>query len=1621
MDSKKTLAFAALAAFCSCQSGDDRTAQPSASPALAAAASPSFDVGSVMKRVHFAYRTEGGAFTGGHSTYAVRAAAEALEVKPLHHVRGDDGELHPVDSAALRLETIAVGRGGASDLTATTAPRVTDEGHLAIERGTARESLENTAEGVEQSWTFAARPPGTGDLVVRLRASGETFLGESAHGLHFVDRKTGVGTRYGSATWVDADGRKRAVRPTFAEGVISLVVPADVADASTYPAVLDPGIGAEFGMDNPTVAAAALDQTQPRVASDGTNFLVVWQDQRANVTADLFGARVKADGTVLDPQGIAISTAASSQVTPVVAFDGTNYFVVWRDLRNGNNDIYGARVKTDGTVLDPMGIAICTDAAVQALPAVAWNGVNYQVIWGDTRNGNNDIFAGRVQSDGTVLDGNGFAVSNAAGTQTNPGIGCDNMGNCLVVWEDFRGAATNDVYGARVRSDGNVLDPAGIAISTTAGEQTVPVAAWDGTNYFVAWQDTRNGANDLYGARVKPNAFVVDVAGVPVCTSGGSQTRPKMLFDGVNYFVSWLDDRNGTPDIFGGRIKTDGTRLDGNGFGINTNTLPNTNSDQDYPAAAFGGGNYFVVWYDQRTISNGDIYGARVKAADTTVLDQSPILISTGTNGESVPAVGYDGSNYLVVWQDTRGTLTYDLYGTRVKPDGTVLDVAGLAISTAAQSQFNPAIGFDGTNYMVVWEDARNGYGGADIYGARVKVDGTVLEPGGFLINAQAGLQRHPALSWDGSNYMVVWDDGRQGIQYIYGARVNSAGAVVDAVGFVICQPGWNTSNPVIAFDGTNHVVAFQMDRTGNGTGNEIYANSVRPNTGLNFGSNVCVSIYNGAADQTNPAIAWDGANHVITYEDTRNGTKDIYAELVAPGLANNGTGFPVAKGANNMQLFAPTIAFDGTVHLIAWQRNNSGASADIYGTRMKPDGSILDGNGGFVVAASADDELTPAAVTDKNGRTLIAYARVDTTPQAAASRVRARFYGAAPNGGCFSNIDCMNGQFCVDGVCCNTTCTAQCAACNVQGKVGICSPVTGKPVGARAACATDGTACGGSCDGMNTMACAFPGGGTSCRNASCTNGVSTDPATCDGKGACPAPVTKKCDPFVCGGNACLNICAKDADCAGAAYCTGSLCVAKGNPGDACAVDNGCISGFCADGVCCKTACTGACDRCDITPGTCTPAVLGAVGSPSCAHFVCDGVNAACPVTCNNNNALCEQGYICQAGMCVTQLLANGSNCNAGNQCQSTFCVDGLCCNNACAGQCAACNLQNARGTCTAVAGAPVGGRAACASDKSVCGGTCDGMNQAACAYPAGNVSCHVADCANGMATLAAACDGKGACPQIKSVDCTPFACAGSVCGNACVDDNGCVGGNFCDKQNGVCIPKIGPGLGCKLGAQCQTGFCVDGVCCDSACTGQCAACNAGGSVGKCTAIKGKPVGQMRPACGGAGLCEGTCDGKSQNACAFPDAATTCAAATCSVGVYQSASQCDGTGNCVPGAKILCPGQCVNDTCPGLADGGVVAPPDLATAPQPDLSQAGAPDLSQVGAPDLANAVSMDLAQAASPDLAVGGNPAPDMAAAPAQAPSGCGCRVSDRAPAPRGPGLLILVGALALVRRRRR
>ena len=268
------------------------------------------------------------------------------------------------------------------------------------------------------------------------------------------------------------------------------------------------------------------------VASNGSDFLVTWGDE-AGSSEIVFAVRVASTGIVGQARQLASGGSGS-----VAASDGTGYLVAWSTATSGT--IRGVRVDASGVIVGtPFDIASATTSSPHL--ALAWGGGQYLLAWSDsTPTTGYDIFATRVGAIGQVLD-SPFVLSAAANDQRNPAVAASGS-EYLVAWEDRRGAVPPDVYGARVSFGGVVLDPAGLAISTSPDntERSATVAS-NGSEYLVAWEYLDDGTH-LDGARVATTGTVLDPGGFAIAAGIISAGAPDLVYSPASaaYLVAYV-------------------------------------------------------------------------------------------------------------------------------------------------------------------------------------------------------------------------------------------------------------------------------------------------------------------------------------------------------------------------------------------------------------------------------------------------------------------------------------------------------------------------------------------------------------------------------------------------------------------------------------------------------------------------------------------------------------------------------------------------------------------------------------------------------------------------------------------------------------------------------------------------------------------------------------------------------------------------------------------------------------------------------------------------------------------------------------------------------------------------
>jgi len=257
----------------------------------------------------------------------------------------------------------------------------------------------------------------------------------------------------------------------------------------------------------------------------------------------------------------------------------------------------------------------------------------------------------------------------------------------------------------------------------------------------------------------------------------------------------------------------------------------------------------------------------------------------------------------------------------------------------------------------------------------------------------------------------------------------------------------------------------------------------------------------------------------------------------------------------------------------------------------------------------------------------------------------------------------------------------------------------------------------------------------------------------------------------------------------------------------------------------------------DCGGGDCPPCLDGqdCQVAVDCESLVCQGgiCTSSCSDGIENGN---ETDTDCGGGTCPA--CANGFGCLAGSDCESTLCQGGLCV-----------ALPNGAG--------------------------CSFSGQCASGFCVDGVCCNSA-----CGALCADCDLPG-----SSGTCT-------LIPNGQDPDNECSGATTCNGAGG-CTSLLNNGSACTLGSQCLSGQCVDGVCCNSSCSGICQRCSLPGSVGTCTVI---PNGQDP---------DNECSG-----------ATTCNGAGGCTSLLNNGSACTLGSQCLSGQCV--DGVCCNSSCAGV-------------------------------------------------------------------------------------------------------
>ena len=156
-------------------------------------------------------------------------------------------------------------------------------------------------------------------------------------------------------------------------------------------------------------------------------------------------------------------------------------------------------------------------------------------------------------------------------------------------------ATGNNILGARVSSNGQVIDTTPIAISAGRSDQGAVDLAANGAAFFAAWQDSRFGiSRQVFATRIDGAGSVLDPTGIHLAarpnvnTTGMNDWHVSVAAAGNQWIATWHTQ---SP-----RESTVATRVSSTGVVVDQPFVTVEGTLEGYPAVAEGFGGHIVAW-----------------------------------------------------------------------------------------------------------------------------------------------------------------------------------------------------------------------------------------------------------------------------------------------------------------------------------------------------------------------------------------------------------------------------------------------------------------------------------------------------------------------------------------------------------------------------------------------------------------------------------------------------------------------------------------------------------------------------------------------------------------------------------------------------------------------------------------------------------------------------------------------------------------------------------------------------------------------------------------------------------------------------------------------------------------
>ncbi len=855
------------------------------------------------------------------------------------------------------------------------------------------------------------------------------------------------------------------------------------------------------------------------------------------------------------------------------------------------------------------------EAQHRASAAHAGSG-KFLVVWQDDVR--NAVYGRFAESKAGTLSAQGatFLIAEDA---IGPGVAFGD-GSYLVTWQRSFEDEPHVLHGTLVSPEGVVGNPQPLVADTNAN--VAPQTIYHGSGFASIW--TLDGT-------LWRTTFVLDkgtaknITDCAMASANDNPSMPRLATRDSRTFAAWSRDSNGVKGISIAEM------LASQGCKTLCADLGSAFEDWSNPAIAVGVDDLLLAW----SSNTGEVQARSFDRNDCTL---PPSNVETLASGASLPSVTFDpGESAFAVMYNQAGALKATLIQPKTPP-GLVFP-----LSTVAASPQAPTVVAGQADHLLVWPGGVQGSGtDTDVYAGRLSIKQLYFTDEQIL-GTRGSRQHEPAaIAGPNGDYLVAWIDYRAGKGQLFVRVVGSAPSATTKLS------SKRASSPAVAYDAGSkrYLVVWKQTATGasglRGRLLEQDGTPVGTTTKLTTGSDSQAAV---VSHETNSyRIAWRRQAPIGIHFGTITSPEKDKLELKNLGRVSHEqmVGNPQKVGVYRN----PTLVREGDKYVVAFQHHNDltphfaallvvRVDSDKDVPEIPPAAILIDDTAqisqprllnfnGAAIALWSSDSTVYAAVVDQPKPPRI-HIGSGTTPAMVDPQDDYNLFVSwlSPGG------SVMTRRVTHDGAALATPFSAQELAAGEghqspvvasEGKGNVLVAYAREDAAPEHALRVyyelvksgqlDGAPCSGAHD--------------ECANGHCLDGVCCKAdkakgcATCqrcqEGTGEC-APVTNGSDVGTCEAP---KTCDFEGNC-------------KDDDGQKCTSYDTCASGHCVAGLCCNTACDGACDTC-----------------------VDVGNEGSCiTVTCTDNLACKKDEGVVSCGLCVSSFeCPNGSQCYVDGSCR---------------------------------------------------------------------------------------------------------------------------------------------------------------------------------------------------------------------------------------------------------------------------------------------------------------------------------------------------------------------------------